>query len=119
MTVWWSTSQRCARYASMRTPGSRGSPEGPCSGTSTGRPSREVMQQAPDELSIHEILITVPQHDPFPPALQGRRAVFLVPVHVGGEEQAAADLAPLRELGPAFDLVGPMPYLALQSMIDH
>jgi FAD/FMN-containing dehydrogenase len=83
------------------------------------RASREVMQDAPDELSIHEILLTIPAHDPFPVALQGRRAVFLVPVHVGGAERAVADLAPLRELGPAFDLVGPMPYRALQSMIDH
>ena len=83
------------------------------------RASRDVMREAPDELSIHEILITVPEHDPFPPALQGRQAVFLVPVHVGHEKEAAEDLAPLRELGPAFDLVGPMPYLALQSMIDH
>ncbi len=83
------------------------------------RASRDLMSEAPDELSIHEILITVPSHDPFPPALQGRRAVFLVPVHVGGEARARADLAPLRRLGPAFDLVGPMPYLALQSMIDH
>jgi hypothetical protein len=77
------------------------------------------MEHAPDDLSIHEILITVPDHDPFPPTLRGQRAVFLVPLHVGGEGQAAADIAPLRELGPAFDLVGPMPYLALQSMIDH
>jgi FAD/FMN-containing dehydrogenase len=83
------------------------------------RASREVMRTAPDELSIHEILITVPEHDPFPPTLQGRRAVFLVPVHVGTHEQAVADIAPLRELGPAFDLVGPMPYLGLQSMIDY
>ena len=83
------------------------------------RASRELMQHAPNELSIHEILITIPDHDPFPPALQGHRAVFLVPVHVGGHDEAAADIAPLRGLGPAFDLVGPMPYLALQSMIDH
>jgi FAD/FMN-containing dehydrogenase len=83
------------------------------------RASRELMRKAPDELSIHEILITVPEHDPFPPALQGRRAVFLVPVHVGDHDQAAADIAPLRRIAPAFDLVGPMPYLALQTMIDY
>jgi FAD/FMN-containing dehydrogenase len=83
------------------------------------RASRDLMADAAEELSIHEILITVPSHEPFPPELQGRRAVFLVPVHVGGEGQARADLAPLRRLGPSFDLVGPMPYLALQSMIDH
>jgi FAD/FMN-containing dehydrogenase len=83
------------------------------------RASRAVMQQASEELSIHEILLTVPEHEPFPVELQGTRAVFLVPVHVGSHEQARADLAPLRDLGPVFDLVGPMPYLALQSMLDH
>jgi FAD/FMN-containing dehydrogenase len=83
------------------------------------RASREVMDSAPDELSIHEILLTVPAHEPFPSELHGRPAVFLTPVHVGPDEQAEADIAPLRALGPAFDLVGPMPYLALQSMIDH
>jgi FAD/FMN-containing dehydrogenase len=83
------------------------------------RASRAVMQAAPQELSIHEILLTVPEHEPFPAGLQGTRAVFLVPVHLGSEQQARADLAPLRDLGPVFDLVGPMPYLALQSMIDY
>ena len=83
------------------------------------RASRAVMEHVPQELSIHEILLTVPDHEPFPAELHGTRAVFLVPVHTGGHDQARADLAPLRELGPVFDLVGPMPYLALQSMIDH
>ena len=83
------------------------------------RASRALMEQAPDELTIHEILITVPSHEPFPPQLHGERAVFLTITHLGDGEQAAADVAPLRELGPVFDLVGEMPYLALQSMIDH
>jgi FAD/FMN-containing dehydrogenase len=83
------------------------------------RASRELMAGAPDELTIHEILITLPRHEPFPPHLQGTRAVMLAIAHVGSEEQAPADVAPLRELGPSFDLTGPMPFLALQSMIDH
>ena len=82
------------------------------------RASRELMAGAPDELTIHEILITVPAHEPFPPELHGTRAVFLTVTHLGDDAQAAADVAPLRELGPAFDLLGPMPYVALQSMID-
>jgi FAD/FMN-containing dehydrogenase len=82
------------------------------------RASRELMADAPDELTIHEILLTVPSHDPFPPELRGRRAAMLVIAHVGPEEQAREDIAPLRALGPAFDLVEPMPYVALQSMID-
>jgi FAD/FMN-containing dehydrogenase len=83
------------------------------------RASREVMKDASDEFSIHEILMRVPAHEPFPPQLQGQPAVLLTPVHVGPEEQARDEIAPLRKLGPAFDLVGPMPYLALQSMIDQ
>jgi FAD/FMN-containing dehydrogenase len=81
--------------------------------------SREVMDRASEDLSIHEILIRVPRHEPFPAELQGRLAVLLAPVHVGSEDQATAEIAPLRALGPAFDLVGPMPYVALQSMIDN
>jgi len=82
------------------------------------RASRALMAGAPDELTIHEILLTIPSHDPFPPALQGRPAAMIVVAHVGSEEQAAADIAPLRALGPVFDLCGPMPFLALQTMID-
>jgi FAD/FMN-containing dehydrogenase len=82
------------------------------------RASRALMAGAPDELTIHEILLTIPSHDPFPPALQGRRAAMIVVAHVGSEEQATADIAPLRALGPVFDLCGPMPFLALQTMID-
>jgi FAD/FMN-containing dehydrogenase len=82
------------------------------------RASRAVMADAPDELSIHEILITLPMHEPFPPHLQGTRAAMLVIAHVGSEEEARADVEPLRELGPSFDLLGPMPFLALQTMID-
>jgi FAD/FMN-containing dehydrogenase len=82
------------------------------------RASRELMAEAPDELTIHEILITLPTHEPFPPHLQGTRAAMLVIAHVGSEEQARADVEPLRELGPVFDLLGPMPFTALQTMID-
>jgi FAD/FMN-containing dehydrogenase len=83
------------------------------------RASRAVMACAPEELSIHEILIRVPSHEPFPVELQGQLGVILTVVHIGDERRAKADIAPLRRIGPAFDLVGPMPYLALQSMIDH
>jgi hypothetical protein len=79
------------------------------------RASRALMAGAPDELTIHEILLTIPSHDPFPAALHGRPAAMIVVAHVGSGEQAAADIAPLRALGPVFDLCGPMPFLALQT----
>jgi FAD/FMN-containing dehydrogenase len=83
------------------------------------RASRALMADAPDELTIHEVLITLPHHPPFPTELQGTKAAMLVVAHLGTEEQARADVAPLRELGPSFDLLGSMPYLALQTMIDE
>jgi FAD/FMN-containing dehydrogenase len=83
------------------------------------RASGALMAGAPDELTIHEVLITLPHHPPFPPELQGTKAAMLVVAHLGTEEQAQADVAPLRELDPSFDLLGPMPYLALQTMIDE
>jgi FAD/FMN-containing dehydrogenase len=83
------------------------------------RASRALMADAPDELTIHEVLITLPHHPPFPPELQGTKAAMLVVAHLGTEEQARADVAPLRALDPSFDLLGPMPYLALQTMIDE
>ena len=82
------------------------------------RASRALMARAPNELTIHEVLITLPRHPPFPPELQGTKAAMLVIAHVGTEQRARADVAPLRELEPSFDLLGPMPFLALQTMID-
>jgi FAD/FMN-containing dehydrogenase len=82
------------------------------------RASRELMASAPADMSIHEILIRLPAHEPFPEHLQGQLSVMLTILHVGSEERARADVEPLRKLGPVFDLFGPMPYVALQSMID-
>jgi FAD/FMN-containing dehydrogenase len=83
------------------------------------RASRDVMEGASEDLTIYEVLMRVPAHDPFPQELQGKPAVLLTPVHLGTETEAEADLAAFRALAPAFDLVGPMPYVALQSMIDY
>jgi FAD/FMN-containing dehydrogenase len=80
--------------------------------------NQAVMAGAPDELTTFEVLITAPPEPPFPPELQGEPVVSIGVAHLGGESAAARDLAPLRALGPALDAVGPLPYLALQSMID-
>ena len=83
------------------------------------RACRELMAGAPDELTLFATLITAPPHDPFPDALRGRPALAVGVAWSGDLAEGARALAPLRNRSaPAADLVGPMPYVALQSMLD-
>jgi FAD/FMN-containing dehydrogenase len=84
------------------------------------RGARDVLAGTPDELTTALALLTVPPHEPFPADLWGRKAVGIVPVYAGDLDAGARAVEPLRALGePALDLVGPMPYVALQSMLDQ
>jgi FAD/FMN-containing dehydrogenase len=79
---------------------------------------RDVMAGAPDELGGAAAILTAPP-EPFVPAeLWGRPACGLVVCWFGAPEKAEPALAPLRALSPAADLVGPLPYTALQGLID-
>jgi FAD/FMN-containing dehydrogenase len=81
--------------------------------------ARELMAGAPRELTLFAVTMTAPPEPPFPPELQGRPAVALGVAWSGDPEAGARVLAPLRSAcPPALDLVGPMPYVALQSMLD-
>ena len=63
-------------------------------------------------------IMTAPP-EPFVPAdLVGQRAIGLVGCWCGDLDAGAAAMQPMRELGPAVDLFGPIPYPALQSMLD-
>jgi Berberine and berberine like len=65
------------------------------------------------------VLLTVPPAPSFPRELHGRRMLAIVPVWAGDLAEADAAVAPLASLGePVFDAFGPIPWVALQSMID-
>jgi FAD/FMN-containing dehydrogenase len=84
------------------------------------RASRALMAGAPDELTLFDILLTAPPQEPFPPELRGRRVAAVGVAWCGDLADGERVLAPLRAACPAaLDLVGPMPYLALQSMLDE
>ena len=84
------------------------------------RGARDVLAAAPDELTTALVLLTVPPHAAVPCGLWGRPAVGIAPTYAGDLDEAQRVIAPLRALGePALDLVGPMPYVALQSMLDE
>jgi FAD/FMN-containing dehydrogenase len=57
--------------------------------------------------------------EPFVPAeLQGAPGFAVLVVSWGSAEEHAAAVEPLRAHGPAFELVTPIPYVALQQMLD-
>ena len=80
---------------------------------------REWSREVPDEVSLMVALVVAPPEPPFPPELQGRPVAVLAAAYHGGLAESERALRPLRELAqPAVDLLGPMPYVALQQMAD-
>jgi FAD/FMN-containing dehydrogenase len=72
------------------------------------------------ELGLSAVLMTVPPAPTFPPELHGRKMLAIVPAWAGELDEADRVLTPLRELGePIVDGFGPLPFVALQSMIDE
>ena len=71
---------------------------------------RNYIRTAPDELMSYSGFIVTPD---------GLPVTFILPAWTGPLEEAEKHLAPLRSFGsPLADLVGEMPYLQLQSIID-
>ena len=71
---------------------------------------RKFVRSAPDELTVHAVGMTLPTGD---------QVAALVPVWSGDLEEGERRLAPLRTFGPPLaDMVAPVPYVAVQSMLD-
>ena len=80
---------------------------------------RDVMADAPDEVGSGVALLTAPPADFVPEPVRGQPVVGVIVCHTGAPEEAEEALRPLREFGPpALDMVGPMPYVALQKLVD-
>ena len=83
------------------------------------RHCRTAMEEAPDELGLVAMVLTAPPMAPFPEALWGRAVFALALCYAGDLAEGERVVGRLREVGaPAVDLVGPMPYVALQAMSD-
>lgn len=80
---------------------------------------RDFASEAPDELGI-TIAARLAPPMPFLPAEQyGKPVLGLVLVWAGVPGEGEKSIAPLREIStPIADVVRPVPYLALQSMLD-
>jgi FAD/FMN-containing dehydrogenase len=80
---------------------------------------REFAPTAPDDLGIAIVAMPAPPMPFLPPERYGTPVLGLLPVWCGDIAEGARVLAPLRNVGtPIGDLVRPVPYRALQSLLD-
>src|SRR5215208_2409929 len=83
------------------------------------RAFRDLMRDAPDELSLAYVHLTVPEDPDFAPEWHGRPAVAVAGMWAGDPAAGEPVLAGVRGLGdPIADLFGPMPYAGFQCALD-
>lgn len=71
---------------------------------------REFVSTAPDALTVHAAVMTLPTGD---------KVAAMLPVWSGDPSEGERRLAPLRAFGPPIvDMLQQMPYVAAQSMLD-
>jgi FAD/FMN-containing dehydrogenase len=76
---------------------------------------REWIAAAPDEVGGGAALLVAPPEPFVPEPLRGKPVVAVIPISFGDPEL----LRPIREFGSPFaDLVGPMPYVEVQKLLD-
>jgi FAD/FMN-containing dehydrogenase len=80
---------------------------------------RDFAPEAPDDLGITIALRLAPPMPFLPPEQYGKPVMGLVLVWAGDPAAGQKAIAPLREIRePIAEVVRPMPYLAIQSMLD-
>ena len=80
---------------------------------------RDFMEKAPDEIGTGLAFICAPPEEFVPEPVRGQPVIGIVICCTGPVDDAERALAPLREFGPpAIDMVAPMPYVAVQQLLD-
>jgi FAD/FMN-containing dehydrogenase len=82
------------------------------------RTYRELMAGAPDALCGGLALVSAPPLPVVPTEMQGRPAVGVIFLYAGDPARGEEHLGRLRALGPVVDSVAPVPYCAVQTMMD-
>jgi FAD/FMN-containing dehydrogenase len=80
---------------------------------------REWLPSAPDELTTMFGLAIAPPAPFLPEAIHGKPVALVLAMHSGAVDDGLPALDPLRRLAePVADLLGPLPYLGMQSLVD-
>src|SRR3954468_20693071 len=80
---------------------------------------RDFMREAPDDLGVGVAFINAPPEPFVPPELHSPPSCAVIICWTGDTQDPDAILGPIRRVAqPLLDMVQPMPYTALQSMLD-
>jgi FAD/FMN-containing dehydrogenase len=80
---------------------------------------RDWVRELPDEMTTLVNLTTAPPAPFLPEEVHGKPVVAVIAVHAGEHDEGQALVQPLKDLGdPVADLIGVMPYTAMQTLID-
>jgi FAD/FMN-containing dehydrogenase len=80
---------------------------------------RDYIEEAPDELGGAPAFLTAPPAPFVPEHMKGQPVAGLIVFYAGSPEEGEEWVRPLKEFGPpAVDLVEPMPYTAVQTLVD-
>jgi FAD/FMN-containing dehydrogenase len=80
---------------------------------------RDFIADAPDEVGGACAVLTAPPEEFVPEPVRGEPIFSIVACYVGAVEEGEEALRPLRDLGPAVDLLAPIPYAeGLQRLIE-
>jgi FAD/FMN-containing dehydrogenase len=91
----------------------------PDAGQKVARYWRDFMTDAPDEAGGALAFLTAPDLEFVPERLRGQPVIGIVVCYAGEPDEGLRVFGPLLEFGPpAANLVGPMPYVAVQQLID-
>ncbi len=78
---------------------------------------RGFMEDAPDEIGGGAAVLCAPPEEFVPEEVRGKPVLAVIACYVGPVEAGERAFAPLREWGPALEMLGPMPYSAIQALI--
>jgi FAD/FMN-containing dehydrogenase len=78
---------------------------------------RGFMDGAPDEICGGSAILCAPPEEFVPEPVRGKPVLAIIACYVGPVEAGERAFAPLREWGPALEMLGPMPYSAIQGLI--
>jgi FAD binding domain/Berberine and berberine like len=80
---------------------------------------RDYMEDAPEDLGTAMAFVSAPPEPFVPPEMHFKPIIGVVICWTGSQEEGEKICAPIREVAqPVMDMVGPIPYAALQGMLD-